>query len=102
MPFLRNHLPKTERKKRIREVVRDFEIDVCESVCSVQRIAEVISSEENYHSIPVVNISGKLIGLIPKNFLIVLLENLKFYEYKGFDANKINKTYATAKKRFEV
>jgi len=43
-----------------------------------------------------------LIGLIPKNFLIVLLENLKFYEYKGFDANKINKTYATAKKRFEV
>lgn len=83
-------------------MVRDFKIDVCESVCSVQRIAEVISSEENYHSIPVVNISGKLIGLIPKNFLIVLLENLNFYEYKGFDANKINKTYATAKKRFEV
>jgi len=37
MPFLRNHLPNSERKKRIREVVRslELEVDVCESVCSV-------------------------------------------------------------------
>ena len=54
-----------------------------------------------YHSIPVVNISGKLIGLIPKNFLIVILENLRFYDWKGYDVEKINKTYVTAKKRVE-
>jgi hypothetical protein len=36
---------------------------------------------------------------MPKNFLIVILENLRFYEYKGYDVEKINKTYVTAKKR---
>lgn len=79
MPFLRNHLPKTTRKIRIREVVRDFQLDVCESVCSVKRLSEVLQGD--YHSIPVVNINGKLIGLMPKNFLIVILENLRFYDW---------------------
>lgn len=37
LPFLRNHLPKSENKKRIREVVRNSnqELKVLESVCSV-------------------------------------------------------------------
>jgi len=46
---------------------------VVESVCSVERLIEVLNS--HYSTIPVVNMYGSLIGLIPKSFVIVLIEN---------------------------
>lgn len=100
LPYLRNHLPKDKREIRIREIVKDLQLDVVESVCSVRRISEVLKA--TYNTFPVVNSSGKLIGLMPKNFLIVILENHRFYECKGYDVEKINKTYVTAQKRAEM
>ena len=70
-------------------------MDVIESVCSVKRISEVLKA--TYNTIPVVNSSGKLIGMMPKNFLIVILENHRFYELQGYDVDRINRTYVTAK-----
>jgi len=39
----------------------------------VEKLTEVLNS--HYSTIAVVNLFGSLIGLIPKNFVIVLLEN---------------------------
>ena len=49
-----------------------------ESVCSVDRLAEVCQDHQ-FSSIPVVNMAGRIIGLIPKNFIIVLIENHHWY-----------------------
>lgn len=83
MPLLRNHLPKESRKTRVREVITGYELSVIESICSVGRLADVC--RKDFNSIPVVNMAGKLIGTIPKNFIIVLLENFNFYEYEMMD-----------------
>lgn len=99
LPFLRNHIPHDKREIRIREVVKDLVCDVVESVCSVRRLSEVMRA--SYNTLPVVNSSGNLIGMIPKNFLHVILENHHFYEFDGYDVEKINATYVTAKKRVE-
>lgn len=68
-----------------------------ESVCSVERLAEVCQDNVNYSSIPVVNMAGKIIGLIPKNFIIVLIENHHWYcseDDKKFD--DVTSMYKTA------
>jgi len=33
-----------------------------------------------FNTIPVVNMAGRIIGLIPVNFIIVLIENHVFYD----------------------
>ena len=53
-------------------------MEVVESVTSVEKLSEVLNS--HYSTIAVVNLFGSLIGLIPKNFVIVLLENHWWYE----------------------
>ena len=35
-----------------------------------------------FNSTPVVNMAGKIIGLIPTNFIIVLIENHAWYEHE--------------------
>jgi Mg/Co/Ni transporter MgtE len=49
-----------------------------------------------FHSIPVVNMAGKLIGVIPKNFVIVLIEHHAWYEYKDIEGTKAIALYRTA------
>ena len=44
----------------------------------VERLAEVCSN--SFNTIPVVNMAGRIIGLIPRNFVIVLLENHVWYD----------------------
>lgn len=53
-----------------------------ESVTTVDRLSEVIASDNNYSTISIVNMYGVLIGLIPKSFIIVLLERHAWYEHK--------------------
>lgn len=74
-----------------------YRLDVVESVCSVGRLADVCKN--GYQSIPVVNMAGKLIGMMPKNFVIVLIENFHFYEYDKKGENYVNFRYRTFKQR---
>ena len=78
MPLLRNHMPAETAKLRIKDTIVGYQLDVVESVCSVGRLADVC--KKDYHSIPVVNMAGKLIGLMPKSFIIVLVENHVWYD----------------------
>jgi len=81
MPLLRNHVPKKNKDMRVKELLaaRDYyySCEVVESVCQVQRLEQLIQTP--YHTIPVVNMAGKLIGLIPKSFIFVLIENHQWY-----------------------
>ena len=54
-------------------------MQVVESVCTVERLNELLFS--NFSSVPVVNTHGSIIGLVPKHFIIVLIENHHWYEY---------------------
>lgn len=80
MPLLRNHVPEANKNLRIKEVLDKTpqNIEVVESVCQVERLAEVLCMP--FSTVPVVNMAGRIIGLIPKNFVIVLLENHQWYD----------------------
>jgi hypothetical protein len=80
MPLLRNHVPKANANMYVKDIIskNPLGVQVVESVCTVERLAEVIQGD--FNSIPVVNMSGKTIGIIPKNFVIVLIENHWWYE----------------------
>jgi hypothetical protein len=85
MPVLRNHVPKENKNIRVRDLIEclfdgDQNLEVIESVTTVEKLTEVLNS--HYSTIAVVNLYGSLIGLIPKNFVIVLIENNWWYEEK--------------------
>ncbi len=80
MPLLRNHMPEENRHIRVKELLdrNPQQIEVVESVCQVERLAEVCTM--GFSSIPVVNMAGRIIGVIPRDFVIVLIENHIWYE----------------------
>lgn len=83
IPLLRESVPKINQCIRVNQVMREqrhqHTFDTVESVCRVDRLAEVL--QKDYSTIPIVNMSGKLIGLIPKRFVIILIENHAWYEH---------------------
>jgi hypothetical protein len=99
MPLLRNHVPNENKNIRVRDLIDQIfdgnqYLEVVESVCSVERLIEVLNS--NYSTIPVVNMYGSLIGLIPKSFVIVLIENHQWYELKkASDGTNLSDKYQT-------
>jgi hypothetical protein len=77
MPVLRNHAPKSTRHLLAKNFMTPDPLFV-EGISSVNRIAEVIQCPAN--SFPVLNMSGNVIGMIPKNFLVILVERMHWYE----------------------
>lgn len=76
MPLLRNHLPKATQNVMVKQLMDELNIqrdqlELVESVCTVERLMEVMTG--TFSSIPIVNMSGALIGLVPKHFVIVLI-----------------------------
>ena len=51
----------------------------------------------SFSTIPVVNMAGKVIGMIPSNFVIVLIENHAWYEHElvGRDSREVTSFYKT-------
>ena len=43
--------------------------------------------------------AGKVIGMIPKNFVVVLIEHHAWYEFKNMTVTKATSLYKTAKYR---
>ena len=56
-----------------------------------------------YQTVPVVNMAGKLIGLIPKSFLFVLVENHQWYNEKIVSkrGKDVSEYYRTSKNRMD-
>ena len=63
---------------------------------TVSRLNECI--RKPFHSFPVVNMAGKVIGMIPKNFIIVLIEHHCWYEHKEVE-NKQSFLYKSVSER---
>lgn len=82
MPLLRNHVPRENRNVRVREIICNRNLETVPSVCTVQRLAEVLNSSYGYSTIAIVNMYGCLIGLLPKSFAIVLIKEQMWYETK--------------------
>ena len=93
LPVLRDYVPKHAKKVRAWEIMTPDPLFV-EGVMHVDRIAEVIDTDVTMF--PVLNMTGNVMGVIPKNFLIVLLEQHNWYvEAEGKDVTKM---YATHEK----
>lgn len=94
MPFFHKALPQATRDIRIRQLIDERfhgsqNLEVVESVCTVERLIEILANP--FSTIPVVNMHGSLLGLVPKHFIIVLIENFIWYEHEttveGTDIN---------------
>jgi len=101
MPILRNHAPKKTKHKKAREFMTPAPLFV-EGVSSVKRISEVLQT--SCSSFPVLNMAGNIIGLIPKNFLIVLVERHHWYALPAEKAktNNASQHYRTSDFRHSV
>ena len=105
MPLLRNHLPESNKDIRVKDLLErnPQQIEVVESVCQVDRLQEVCSM--GFSTIPVVNMAGRIIGLIPTNFVITLIEHHHWYaeeKIKGgseYGGDAVSNFYHTALKR---
>jgi len=76
MPLLQNHVPRQNIDIRVRDMLlalydEGHDIQVVESVCGVDRLKQILN--DNFSTIPVVNMHGSLIGTVPKHFIIVLI-----------------------------
>jgi len=48
-----------------------------QNVCNLEDIGKAIAT--NHHAYPVLNSKGNFVGIIPRNFLLVLVQNRHFY-----------------------
>lgn len=103
MPFFQKALPEETRNIRIRQLIDERfygnqNLEVVESVCTVDRLIEALANP--FSTIPVVNMHGSLLGLVPKHFIIVLIENFNWYEHETTaEGNNINNSFNSFLKR---
>lgn len=97
-------MPEANMNIRVKDLLERTpqQIEVVESVCQVDRLQEVCSM--GFSSIPVVNMAGRIIGLIPANFVITLIEHHQWYAEEkikgGSEAGEqVSNYYTTALRR---
>jgi hypothetical protein len=79
LPLLRNHCPKSQRKITALEIMSPLVLTV-EGIVSVDYLRDIL--KKPFNNYPVLNSSGNIVGMIPKHFLIVLLENHHWVDTK--------------------
>ena len=80
MPILKKEVPKCNREIRAEQIMAKKVVSI-KSVDTVKRIFEALKSP--HHGFPVLNMSGQVIGLMPKNYLIVLILKRCYYSDPG-------------------
>ena len=78
MPILKKAVPPENRLIRAENIMAKKVISL-RSVETVKNIYAALKSP--HHGFPVVNINGQVIGLISKNFLVVLIANRVYYQH---------------------
>lgn len=71
IPLLRNHCPKECSKIRAEQIMAS-PVLCTEGVPTVHSIIRMMKT--SHSAFPVLNIQGNVVGIIPKNFIIVLIE----------------------------
>jgi hypothetical protein len=95
MPILRNHAPKQTMYLHAKDFMTPEPI-IVEGISTVDRLAEVLNTPFNVF--PVLNMAGNVMGMIPRNFMIVLIERLHWYELKG-DSGDVKTRYTSHYKK---
>ena len=85
MPILLDKVPRP-CKKIIAEDLMARDLVTLKCVETVENIGKALNNG-NHHGFPVLNSRGDCIGLIPRNFIIVLLQKNWFYE-QGMDGSR--------------
>ena len=65
-------------KEILAEKMMSCDLKILQRVDTVENVYEVLNTT-THHAFPVVNGSGNLIGLIPRNFLITVIKNSGWY-----------------------
>lgn len=82
IPLLRNYCPKSQRDVTAFQIMSHNPVTV-EGIIAVQYLTKLLQS--GFSSFPVMNSSGNIVGVIPKNFLIVLIENHHWVDVTKLD-----------------
>lgn len=76
MPILKDRVPK-QCEHITAQKIMSKNLNTLLNVDTVQNVLEAINS--GHHGFPVLNHLGNVVGLIPRNFIVTLLENRGFY-----------------------
>ena len=86
MCFLRREAPK-ETKNLLASVVMSKDLVTIPTIANMDACKKAL--ETDHAAFPVVNTAGKLVGLIPKNFIIKVLEKKAFYDKSEIDRSNM-------------
>jgi len=94
MPILTNHVPHCNRLIRAEQFMAK---DVVQ-LRSVDTVSNIFKACQSDHSaFPVTNRTGRVVGLISKNYLIILMSKKAFYHNKKGIASYNEKAYSSSK-----
>ena len=77
IPLLRNHCPRECSKIRAEQIMAS-PVLCTEGVPTVNSLIRLLRT--THSAFPVLNIKGNVVGIIPKNFIIILLERQMWYD----------------------
>ena len=86
MPFLRAKVPRTTKYLKASAIMAKDPI-MLPSIANMEQCKRALQSHHNAY--PVVNTAGRLVGLIPKNIVVAILEKKHFYDKDNIDNSKM-------------
>lgn len=95
IPLLRNNVPKTQRDVTAYQIMSPLVL-TCEGIVSVDYLTSIL--QKPFSQYPVLNSKGNIVGMIPKNFLIVIVENhhwMNLGRLNDLQKTKLSKMYAS-------
>lgn len=78
MPILKNKTPAMCKQIRAEKIMNSKVVSL-RTVDSIKKIYEAVKTSHN--GFPIVNLRGQLVGLIPKKYLLILIEQRQFYSH---------------------
>ena len=80
MPIITDQIHESVKYVRAEEIM-STKVESLTLVDSVENIHKALLT--SHHGFPITNNSGRVVGLMPKNFLIILLQKKAFYGNKS-------------------
>lgn len=82
IPLLREVVPHSQNETTAKQIMTPMVVTV-EGIVSVDYLLDIL--QKPYSSFPVLNAAHNIMGMMPKNFLIVLIENHHWVNMKKYD-----------------
>jgi len=76
MPLIRDWIPEP-CQKMVAENVMSKSVVTLQNVCKLSDV--LVAIQTKHHAFPVLNSKGNFVGIIPRNFLLILVQERHFY-----------------------